>query len=92
MLDVLRNDGLFFGDFLLTFREPGPMGLCGHLLQGAERTSSNANFTTVEGDRLKVDVLTSFGGDVGVATRLTEVGAFSGKKTDAGHKKINNVT
>ncbi len=58
-----------------------------HLLDGAQGASSNTNTLTIDANRLKIHVLATFGGDVGVATRVAEDWALSTKLADTGHSK-----
>ncbi len=59
----------------------------GKLLERAERAGSDLDALTIDLDRLEVDVLATLGSAVGVATRLTEVGALASKDADARHRR-----
>ncbi len=54
--------------------------------QRAERTSGDANTLAVDADNLKVHVLTTLGGDVGVTAGVAEDGALSAQLANAGHR------
>lgn len=60
------------------------------LLKRAERTSGNAHALTVDADNLKVHVLATLGGDVGVTAGVAEKGTLSTQLANAGHRKYDN--
>lgn len=57
------------------------------LLECAEGAGGDFYALTVDFDRLEVDVLATLGSAVGVAARLTEVGALASKDADARHRR-----
>lgn len=74
-----------FGDLFLFLGQDFTFGHCGVALQGFESPGRNADANAAQTDGLEVDLLFSLGGNVGMAARVTAVGALSGKQIDAGH-------
>ncbi len=64
----------------------GEVEVGGVLLESTEGACRNTNALTVQANCLQVYVLTTSCGDVGVTTRVSEQGAFSGQLADAGHR------
>lgn len=56
------------------------------LLKRAKCASGDANALAIDTDNLKVHVLTTLGGDVGVAAGVAEDGALSAQLANARHR------
>jgi hypothetical protein len=56
------------------------------LLKRAKSASGDTNTLAVNTDRLQVNILAATARNIGVAARIAEDSAFTGKLADAGHK------
>ena len=63
--------------------------LRGQLSERLQRTRRNTHLHAAQADGLEVDVLATFGRDIGVAAGIPKVGALAGELVDAGHRLVD---
>lgn len=86
------EEGGFFGGLLFAFGRDFTVSDGGGAFERAGGAGGDADALVADFNRLQIDVLLAFGGDIRMRARIYREGALAGNHADAGHRIARKVS